>query len=318
MSSLSYFVKIKAMKRKISIQFVLTAIIVLLFFIVSQSLADETVVVDSISFKINKVSYGQWSKPRHHMINDMVEHKNLGSEELSYIAISYTMTNMNKTKKVDLDGNFNYSLFDNFGNRYRPMRKPDNFKTSVLIVSKNFPSLYPNEVYGETLFFEAPIPTANNLMLSIASENMKLSRPVELSFTPEEATNQPIVNIEDILKQSDQEIRTTNNALIIPLGAPEIAILSPQSGVVWDQGETARLEVTSKGDQKPKKIILIALDTTYLDSEPQKKNIYDLNIPFDTKPGSYTANVIAEWPSGDISSTFLSFYVKDSTPLDIL
>lgn len=267
--------------------------------------ADTSTDIDGITFGIKNVSFGEWAAPRYHMVNDLVDHA--GQPEtttLSYIAISYAITNGTGSKKIDLDGKTLYALFDEFGNRYRPMRKPGDFKSSVLTVSKNFPSLYPGEQYGETLFFEAPIAKAKELKLSIEFETFHPSRPIELTFSRDAKDPSPAER-----PRQEQPVKT---------GLSEISIAAPQPGIVWDQGQSARVEVHVSGAQIPKKIIMIALDNTFPDPSPTNDNTYDLNVPFDQPPGEYILNVIAQWPDGSTSSSTLKFYVKDATPLGIL
>ena len=194
------------------------------------------------------------------------------------------------------------------------------YKTAVLSVSKNFPSLYPGEQYGETLFFEAPIAKARTLKLLIASQSLKLSRPVELVFErdqiPEQGPGPEPVSARETSAQTIQPASSFPEPVLS--GPFEIKIVSPDPGVVWDQGQSARVEVTVSGRQLPKNIILIALNNTYNDPSPKTNNVYDINVPLDQTPGEYLINLIAQWPDGSTSSAVLKFFVKDATPLGIL
>ena len=311
------------MKTKLFINtFILTAAVILLSF--PRPIHAETrVEVDGLVFTVDKVSYGTWTKPRHHMVNDMVDHVNESDTTLSYIAISYTLTNNNDSKKIDLDGKFSYKLFDNLENRYRPMRKPADYNSSVLIVSKNFPSLFPGETYGETLFFEAPISTAKSVKLTIDMEKTKLSQPVEIVFVPQTLLEQR-VPAEPVIqpavprsKQSQITTPKTNSGESAPSG-PGIKITSPLPGICLKQGESSHMRVVSESGQLPKKLIIISLDNTFVDPAPTKDSVYDLNVPPDQAPGAYMVNIIAEWSNGDVSSTSLDFFVKDAAPLAVL
>ena len=287
--------------------------LVLLAFSLSAAMAfaDKPEVIDGISFSIDKVSFGQWSKPRHHLVNDMVNHIDQDGERLQFIAITYTLTNTNEAKKIDLDGKSTYRLIDDHGNRYRVIKRPSDFKDPVLIVSKNFPSLYPGEKFGETLFFEAPVSAAKALKLGINWENLRLSKPAELTI-PLNKNDAPTAVIKQLEPNDPNE----------PQGASAIAqdiqIISPKPGAVWDQGQSTSIQVASLGEGIPRKIIVIALDNTFQDLKPKKNNVYDINVPFDQPPGAYTINIIAEWSNGEISSTVLTFYVKDAAPLGVI
>lgn len=278
--------------------------------------------VDGVEFKIEKISFGQWAKPRHHLTDDMIEKSSQGNEKLSYIAISYSLTNQNSQKKIDLDGKFSYALFDNFGNRYRAMRKPDDYKSTVLLVSKNFPSMYPGEVYGETLFFEAPISLARSVTLNIGAEGLRLNRPVELMI-PLNA-NGPIDNVpvkslaDDKSKVVPGHSQAITSPQIASFSPDKIKIISPLPGVVLEQGQVARVQVSSVNGRLPKRVIVIALENIFQDNSPRSDNVYDLNIPANQIPGSYMINIIAEWPSGEVTSAETPFYIKGDAPLNIL
>jgi hypothetical protein len=295
------------MKKHIISLTLLTLTVLLIPQLSKPAFAQEKVTVDGLTFNVEKVAYGQWAKPRHHLVNDMVAHTNDEEGPLGYIAISYILTNTNSTKKIDLDGKFDYRLFDDFGNRYRPMRKPENYNSSVLIVSKNFPSLFPGEKYGETLFFEAPIDTAKNLKLSINIERIRLSRPVELTITPEgKSEKQP--HATDLVNTAAQVSEAQ------PAEGPAIKISSPLPGIILHQGESVPVKVEYPGQLLPKKIIVIALDNTFEDNSPRKEGIYNINVPSDQAPETYIVNVIAQWPNGDLSSAVLEFKVKELPP----
>lgn len=276
--------------------------------------AQQPVNIEGISFNITKVSYGQWVRPRQHLVNDMVDHLGNDGETLSFIAVSYTIENGTPSRKIDLDGKFSYKLTDEFGNRYRALKKPDNFKDSVLAVSKNFPSLYPGETFGETLFFEAPVGNANVLKLLVASDELKLSGPVEL-FIQRSSSSAAVRP--DQKQTLSTEAETAPSLSSIP-GSSAIKIAYPDSGVVWDQGQSGRVQVAIQGAVIPRNIMLVALDKNFNDQAPKPTNVYDINVPVDQSPGDYMLNVIAQWPDGSTSSAVLKFYVKDSTPLGIL
>ena len=283
------------------------------------SFAARSVNIDGILFSVTAISYGEWSKPRHHMVNDMVEHTDNNGEALSYIAISYSIKNNNESMKLDLGGKIEYKLSDEFSNRYRAMRKPDNFRDSVLSISKNFPSLYPGEQFKETLFFEAPIANAKTLRLTLASDELKLSRPVELSFDPGLLSQSADPSLSATTTDSpDIQPVNTKYPDSLSSGPSVIKIVSPDPGVVWDQGETARIQVVVGGGRLPKNIILVAMDNTFNDPSPKQIDTYDINVPQNQPPGEYLINVIAQWPDGNTSSAVLKFFVKDGTPLGIL
>ena len=111
-------------------------IILVLFILIAvnsfPAFADRAMTIDGIVFNVDHTSFGIWSKPRHHMVNDMVEHTDKNGEALSYIAVTYSVSNNNESGKLDLGGKIEYKLFDEFGNRYRAVRKQDNFKEQVL------------------------------------------------------------------------------------------------------------------------------------------------------------------------------------------
>jgi hypothetical protein len=148
---------------------------------------------DGIDFTISRSTTGFWEKSRHHLANDWVSHLPDDNKKLEYIAITYTLTNNNENRKLDLSEGFNFFLQDEFGNTYRRIKKPAGYSAPVILVAKNFPSLYPGESYGETLFFEAPLAKASRVTLLIDANAVGIKDKISLAVNghPESSLPSP-------------------------------------------------------------------------------------------------------------------------------
>ena len=227
--------------------------------------------------------------------------------EPATIAITYEITNASTTRKFTLEQNRKLRLTDEFGNVYRQAKAPKGVVT-LPIPDKDVDliSLYPNEKYTATVFFEAPIPVAKKLKLSCAASDLGLTKPVDLF------------------------IDITNRSALMPIGMKDnhhptlaVRIVDPPGGTILNQGDVVHVRIMAEGDKPPHKIIVIALNTYYEDKTPAFENVYDLNIPIEQPAGNYLINVIAEWPgtTADNNITLsdtLSFDVQESVPLPAL
>ncbi|MBF0387309.1 MAG: hypothetical protein HQL20_05575 [Candidatus Omnitrophica bacterium] len=296
---------------------VLLGLVLPAFFAVA-AFANNAVVIDGVAFSVTKVTYGQWTKPQPASSERLADSAGKEFPAIPYVAISFAMDNKNTTKKIDLGWKIECKLFDEFGNRYRAMKRPDDYQASLLSISKNFPSLYPGEQYKETVFFEAPIKDARTMKLVVASADLKLSRPVELVFATD--TIQPMpVELLAVKKEVVSDVKPAG-AITVPPAAEsaEIMITSPEQGVVWDQGQSARVQIELPSGPMPRNIIVIGFDNTFNDVSPARNNVYDINVPADQPPGEYLVNIIAHWPDERISSATLRLFVKDATPLGVI
>jgi hypothetical protein len=238
--------------------------------------------------------------------NTKIENTFPSTDQPSYIAVSYEITNTITTKKLNLEGNRELLLIDEFGNEYRQINRPEKFNGPVIKPPKSFPSLYPGERYTETVFFEPPIAAAKGLKLIVNAKSLRMDKPAEL-----------FIDISD-----RASLRTSGNKSIIP-SSVDLRIVDPQNGTILNQGDVIHIRVMASGDKPPKKIIVVALNTYFEDKSPAFENVYDLNVPLEQEPGNYVINVIANWAGSrsdnniTLSDT-LSIDIKETVPLPAL
>lgn len=215
-----------------------------------------------------------------------------GDRKPGYLALVYQLTNHDDKKKLSLEGDLTFRVVDEFGNEYRQLPHiPDGEPQDKKVLPSGFPSIYPGETYGETLFFEKPVAKANNLVFFINAEALGIASVVRIPL--------------DLNPGMDREIE----------------IVNPLEGAVLEQGQVARLNVRITGGIAPKRIIVLGFQQTYADENPALENVYDINIPTDYPVGPEIINIIAQWrPEHDslMRSSYVNVTVKDALPLDVL
>ncbi|MBF0485126.1 MAG: hypothetical protein HQL16_01300 [Candidatus Omnitrophica bacterium] len=276
--------------------------------------AQESVTVEGCNFAVQKVEFGKLKPRQHPGPGDLTaEQIDKNDDSLTFIAISYRFINSNENRKLDLKENFRFSLSDEFGNQYRQLKKPDEYARPVLFVSKNFPSIYPGETYGETLFFEAPIDQASVLKLGVEASAIGNSQPVELKIFLKG------------LRRLDTKKKITK-----PLPLPEskslaegplgIKIAFPEQGHIFNPGDLIHLKVLVSGPNIPKRIIVDALEHTLEDNVPARENVYDIVIPSNQASGQISLSVIGQWPEEPtdlkVASDSILVNIRENSLLD--
>ena len=116
---------------------------------------------EGLKFTIREVEIGEWAQ-------------NASGEQTSAIAITYDLANETENRKIDLTKEPDFTLTDEFNNHYEKVEKPLAYTKPIMIKNKHFPSLYPQENFGSTVFFEAPVKTSQVLNLIINAQDLGL------------------------------------------------------------------------------------------------------------------------------------------------
>ncbi len=232
---------------------------------------------DGITFLISQVHVGEWTKetegslPESETVNFKLQQK------VPMLAVTIDLINKSSSKKLDLTQKMQYELNDEFGNAYDQLKIPMEYTDPVIFPNKNYPSLYPNEKFRQTIFFEAPIKSSQNLNLSILAKNLGMEEEILLPL-PEEV-------IGAITEYYNSEKTFSDNDLLV---------LTPQPGTKVYTGEVVNIEVKIKeGLQSPQSVYIISQDYTLEDERLIYK--YKLKIPADQVLGPFTVLVIAKW-----------------------
>ena len=215
-----------------------------------------------------------------------------GDKKPSYLIVKYQLTNNDDKKKLSVDKDLPCQIVDEFGNEYRRLTDvPAGERPNGRILPNSFPSIYPGETYGETLFFEKPVSRANEMRFIIDASPLGIRTKVQIPLK----LNPDIVN--------------------------GVEIRNPLEGSILDQGEVVHLDIRITGGIVPKRVIVMAFGQTYSDDNPALENVYDINIPPDQPLGPEIINVIAQWrPEHDslTRSSYINVTIKDALPLDVL
>ncbi|MFH0752969.1 MAG: hypothetical protein V2A70_00205 [Candidatus Omnitrophota bacterium] len=190
-----------------------------------------------------------------------------------YIAVEFRFFNQTGMAIVDGKNVFQYSLTDNFNNRYRPIQKPDNYTKELEDLPPNYPTLYPGESCTKTIFFETPVAEITSLELLIAAPALNIISPVSIPFS---------INSYDFADNSE------------PIGS-WISIQSPENGAVLQRGAIFPLNIRLNPDQLPNELIISLFGQTFEDNAPSENNTYNIAIPRNTPVGLNSINVIGRW-----------------------
>lgn len=272
----------------------LISIILLLNFVPCLFAAEN----DGMDFAVSRTTTGSWEKSRHHLANDWVSHLPEDNKKLEYLAVSYTLTNNNENRKLDLTEGFEFSLQDEFGNIYRRIKKPAGYSEPVMLVAKNFPSLYPGETYGETLFFEAPLAKASRLSLIIDATSIGIKDKVAL---PVDRNTRPDKNLLPARPQKAQEPEiplpsgNISSHPVIPGEGCPLDITAPENGTTLEAGRFVRIQLNVEPEQIPDHIRITGPGFSAGHQAPKARNTYDFTIPAEHPPGIYAISASAEW-----------------------
>lgn len=291
-----YAIIIAIMKKQI--------IITLLLALIStfSSASDEPVLsqeINGVHFSIVDVDRGERLKKRYHMQNDWIQNEAVSAEgvEIDYIAITYQLLNANPNKKINLDKSFQFHLLDEFENQYLKIPKPDSYDQPIMVTDKHFPSVYPNETFKETVFFEAPISTSKRLTFLIKASPLGEAKVAKLIIPVEKSLTVAIPEVQNQLKAQGIEVPVQTDSIVgTSRASRSVSIVFPATWTPINRGDPTQLHVSVSGN--PDLIIVAALGTTFQDKNPQSENVYDLRIPFGYHTGPMNISVIAQWENG--------------------
>jgi hypothetical protein len=101
------------------------------------------------------------------------------------LGITFDFINKLMTTRVDIAGNFSYSLVDDLGNKYKSMR-PTGYFNQMKVVPEHFPRIYPGELYQETIFFEPPSDTIKYLLFTINATSVGIKKEISVKIPAQE------------------------------------------------------------------------------------------------------------------------------------
>jgi len=212
------------------------------------------------------------------------------SNKSSILAIRYDFLNENIRKKVDLHRNFQFTLKDEFGNFYRQFDKPLDYEGVSEFYNKNYPSVYPGERVGQTVFFEAPIESTETLFFSIDARNIGLQTEIVIKLPLKQ-----MVTVDSDFYSRFREAEEKADAQKNQIGP--IKIVKPKSGLTVEPGQMVRIEVEiPENSREPDNIFVMIPSYVLKDAELHYQ--YDVTIPKDQKD-SMTVLVIGQWKHGD-------------------
>jgi hypothetical protein len=213
------------------------------------------------------------------------------------LAVHFFLQNGNDTKKVDLLDGLTFELEDEFNNHYRQIPPNAAGLNAMFQVKypKKFPSLYPQEIYEEVVFFEPPVQSSQELNFIVKVQSIGLLNDIHLRL--------PLRNAQPRQETLIQKPKQQDVA---------IHIVYPDKRVVLTPGETIHISVRSMPrDRQPESIYVIS--PFYVLHDTDVVYGYDVTIPKDYKETSLTIVVVGKWPGAedeqDMSSDSVTFDV---------
>jgi hypothetical protein len=103
--------------------------------------------------------------------------------------ITFNLINALMTNRVDVDGNFSFSLVDDSGNKYKAM-KPSGYPLQLKVTPERFPRIYPGESYRETVFFEPPSDEMKYLLFTINATSVGIKKEISVKIPADEVAKQ--------------------------------------------------------------------------------------------------------------------------------
>ena len=231
-------------------------------------------------------------------------------EAAPFLALRYDFINENPQKKVDLSDPFEFTLTDEFGNVYRQLQKPFNYPETTQFLNSSFPSVYPGERYGETVFFEAPIQSSQMLYFHIGTRNIGDEHHVVIKIP-----RSRVVSVDESfyrrLDVAKKQAADEKNQI------GPIKIVRPKNGITVEPGETVHVEVeVPKNSRQPDNIFVMIPEYVLKDSELHYS--YDLKVPATQTDKQLTVLVIGQWLLGEkeeILSDSIVLKIVDSSAL---
>ena len=240
---------------------------------------------DNYALTIDHAEIGYWLKQPNADENTAgtVRQQETDDGRVEMIAVTYQLNNNSSNKKINFRDNFRFHLMDEFDNEYVELDKPLDYTRPVRFAPSRFPSIYPQEVFKETVFFEAPIKESRTLKLLVKRGKNDASPTVEIP-----------VPVDKIMVYDNKR-----KQLAASQQYPGLRIVIPSSETPVKPGELVHMHVLVHGVKGPDSVVVVALDTTFEDLNPGKNNVYDLNIPENQAPGPLSASVIGRWVGKD-------------------
>lgn len=212
--------------------------------------------------------------------------QNVSGEAVPTLAIRYSFTNNNSTKKIDLDEPFEFTLNDEYGNKYHILSRPNTYLEPTAIYTGNFPSVYPGQRIEETVFFEAPIPESRSLFLSIDALNVDIPETIVIKIPTAHMEGREAILLPDgnVAQLAEKKAETQ----IGPL-----KIISPVNGASVIPGQTVHLEVGIPNATASPEAIFVVIPS-YVLRDDKVIYHYDVTIPEDQN-GPLSVVVIGKW-----------------------
>ena len=198
---------------------------------------------------------------------------------IEMIAVTYELFNHNPTRKINFNEGLRFRLLDEFNNEYRQLGRPMDYDRPVRFAPAHFPSIYPDETFKETIFFEAPIKRSRTLTLLADKKNDYRNLPMEIPI--------PVDKIM-VYDNKTQQFAVSDRF-------PGIKIVIPSNNTPVQPNEIINMHVLVHGVKAPDSLVVVAFNTTFEDYHPGKNNVYDLRIPADQTSGPLSVSIIGRW-----------------------
>lgn len=237
---------------------------------------------EGIKFVVNEVGVREWIKSESSGLGKMT-------------AVTYSIINQTGNKKIDLSAELAFILTDEFGNVYQRLEKPLNYGQPITVPGENFPSLYPDEQFTASIFFEAPVAASQVLNLVVDAKSIGVGETISLHL--------PVVRA--LPAKTEEEIVFKDEDLQISVPKRLHRILP---------GDIIPIKVTvSEKIRSPDSIYIIT--PFYLHEDQDALGNYELRIPANQPDGPITVIVLSRWSrEGQDATLSKSFTVNIKRP----
>lgn len=225
-------------------------------------------------------------------VSDSLRATSEGEKAFLYVTLDFV--NTNNQKKFDLSKNIQFILKDEYDNTYLALPEPEHYSQVYLNKNSHYPSLYPNEVYTQTYFFEPPLNASAQLFLSFDGAPYDLSNNIVLHISKDQYMPDDKESLDDVLRNG------------IKLKA-----LKTDISVAPGARYPVKVELSKEIKVKPAKIYVISPDYLYEDFSGE--GIYQVKVPPHHPIGPFQILVIAEWSKGENMPT-----LSDSLTLNVV
>lgn len=196
---------------------------------------------------------------------------------VSYLAVTFDLKNETEHRKIDLNNKLELTLTDDFQNNYSQLEMPQWYAGSTEVLNDNSASLYPGKVMTQTAFFEVPINTASEIILSIDATGADIQDNIHLRFLTK--------NIKMFIPEQKKYIPTDD----------DLKIEYPKSGMINVRpGDYVHMNIKLSSDvSSPSKVYILSPNYMFEDSE--LKYSYNVLIPESQKSGPFNIVIMIEW-----------------------